>query len=160
MRAPLPRPGTLLVAAVVAAAVVAASACGGRSAGARDAGSGARAPRRPQQPAGTADTASWRGQPTARVEELFAGRFPGVQVFAAPGGGIEVRIRGATSVNASNEPLYVVDGYPLPAGTGGLLGINPADVARIEVLKSAGEVGEYGVRGANGVVRVTTKRPR
>ncbi len=154
MRARRLRPAALrLASAVAAGAVVAAAACGGRA-------GGARAPRRPPTPSGAADTASWRGQPTARVEELFAGRFPGVQVFAAPGGGIEVRIRGATSVNASNEPLYVVDGYPLPAGTGGLLGINPNDVARIEVLKSAGEVGEYGVRGANGVVRVTTKRPR
>jgi TonB-dependent SusC/RagA subfamily outer membrane receptor len=83
-----------------------------------------------------------------------------VQVFPAAGGGIEVRIRGATSINGSNEPLFVVDGYPLPSGTGGLLALNPSDVARIEVLKTAGEIAEYGVRGANGVVRVYTKRGR
>lgn len=105
-----------------------------------------------------ADSSAWRDQPTARIEELFAGRFPGVQVYAAPGGGIQVRIRGASTIDGSTEPLYVVDGYPLPPGTGGLVGINPADVARIEVLKSAGELAQYGVRGANGVVRITTKR--
>jgi TonB-dependent SusC/RagA subfamily outer membrane receptor len=141
-----------LGAAVAVAAGVAAlvHACGGTP--------GRRAPS-PTRSA-SADTSSWQGQPVTRTEELFVGRFPGVQVFAAPGGGIEVRIRGATSVTGSSEPLYVIDDYPLPSGTGGLLGINPADVARIEVLRSASDIAEYGVRGANGVVRITTKKPR
>lgn len=96
-------------------------------------------------------------QRVTRVEELFAGRFPGVEVFNAPGG-IQVRIRGQTTLHGESEPLYVVDGTPLASGTGGLLAINPRDVARIEVLKDAVSTAEYGLRGANGVIRVTTKR--
>lgn len=96
-------------------------------------------------------------QAVARVEELFVGRFPGVEVFSAPGG-VVVRIRGSGSVMGDNEPLFVVDGTPLASGTGGLLAINPRDVARIEVLKDAASTAEYGLRGGNGVIRVTTKR--
>lgn len=107
----------------------------------------------------SADSASWRGQPVARIEEVFAGRFPGVDVFAVPGG-LSVRIRGATSFRGLAEPLFVVDGLPLTPGSGGLVGINPNDVARIEVLRNAGELAEYGVRGGNGVIRITTKRGR
>jgi TonB-dependent SusC/RagA subfamily outer membrane receptor len=146
----------IAVVPVLAGTLAGAGACAGG--GARPPADAAAAPRRPAPAA--ADTTDWRGQPAARAEELFVGRFPGVQVFAAPGGGVEVRIRGATSLNGSNEPLYVIDGYPLPTGTGGLLGINPSDIARIEVLKTAGDIAEYGVRGANGVVRITTKRAR
>jgi TonB-dependent SusC/RagA subfamily outer membrane receptor len=98
-------------------------------------------------------------QAVSRVEELFVGRFPGVQVYTAPGG-ITVRIRGTTTVNGDAEPLYVVDGFALQPGNGGLLPVNPRDVARIEVLKDAGSLAEYGVRGANGVIRITTKRGR
>jgi TonB-dependent SusC/RagA subfamily outer membrane receptor len=94
------------------------------------------------------------------VEELFEGRFPGVRVTAVPGQGIAVRIRGATSVNGSNEPLYVVDGFPLATSSDGLLALNPSDIARIEVLKDPGSTAEYGMRGANGVVLITTKRGR
>jgi TonB-dependent SusC/RagA subfamily outer membrane receptor len=96
-------------------------------------------------------------QRVTRVEELFAGRFPGVEVYSAPGG-IQVRIRGQTTLYGESEPLFVVDGTPLASGTGGLLAINPRDVARIEVLKDAVSTSEYGLRGANGVIRVTTKR--
>jgi len=96
-------------------------------------------------------------QTVQRVEELFVGRFPGVEVFSAPGG-MQVRIRGASSVLGNSEPLYVVDDIPLAAGTGGLLAINPRDVARIEVLKDAASTAEYGLRGGNGVIRVTTRR--
>lgn len=96
-------------------------------------------------------------QAVSRVEELFVGRFPGVEVLSAPGGMV-VRIRGATSVMGNSEPLFVVDGTPLASGTGGLLAINPRDVARIEVLKDAASTAEYGLRGGNGVIRVTTKR--
>lgn len=96
-------------------------------------------------------------QRVTRVEELFAGRFPGVEVFNAPGG-IQVRIRGQTTLYSESEPLFVVDGTPLASGTGGLLAINPRDVARIEVLKDAVSTSTYGLRGANGVIKVTTKR--
>lgn len=97
--------------------------------------------------------------PAARAEELMDGRFPGVQVVRLAGGGIAVRVRGATSIMGSNEPLYVLDGMTLEPGPGGaLLGINPADIARIEVLKDIGSTSMYGVRGANGVVLITTRK--
>jgi TonB-dependent SusC/RagA subfamily outer membrane receptor len=105
----------------------------------------------------TLDARDIRDQAVARVEELFVGRFPGVQVYQTPSG-LEVRIRGATSLLGNGEPLYVVDDMVLTPGTGGLVAINPRDVARIEVLKDAVSLSEYGVRGANGVVRITTKR--
>jgi TonB-dependent SusC/RagA subfamily outer membrane receptor len=96
-----------------------------------------------------------------RAEELFIGRFAGVQVFRQPGGGIAVRIRGATSIYGSNEPLYVIDDMIVESGPGGaLLGINPADIRRIEVLKDIGSTAFYGVRGANGVVVITTRGSR
>jgi TonB-dependent SusC/RagA subfamily outer membrane receptor len=91
-----------------------------------------------------------------RVEELLEGRFPGVRVLRAPGGGISVRIRGS-----DNEPLYVVDGVPVEVTAGrGLDWFSPADVARIEVLMDATETTMYGGRGANGVILITTKRSR
>ncbi|MGZ8456029.1 MAG: TonB-dependent receptor plug domain-containing protein [Gemmatirosa sp.] len=99
----------------------------------------------------------WEGRNAARVEELFVGRFPGVQVYQASGG-IQVRIRGGTSLRGSNEPLYIVDGFPYTPGSDGLIALNPSDIAKIEVLKDAGQIAEYGSRGANGVVRITTKR--
>ena len=96
--------------------------------------------------------------PSARLEELLQGRVAGVRVFRTPGG-IAVRIRGTSSIHGSNEPLYVVDGFPVSAGPGGaLVGINPHDIKSIRVLKNASETAQYGVRGANGVVLITTKR--
>ena len=94
----------------------------------------------------------------ARVEEMLEGRFAGVEVTRLPSGGIAVRIRGSTSVNGSNEPLYVVDGQPVQAEAGGALRwLNPHDVERIQVLKDIGSTSFYGVRGANGVILITTK---
>jgi TonB-dependent SusC/RagA subfamily outer membrane receptor len=94
----------------------------------------------------------------ARAEELLEGRFAGVQVLRLPGGGISVRIRGQTSVNAGSEPLYVVDGMPIDAEPGGALKwLDPHDIARIQVLKDPGETSFYGVRGANGVIVITTR---
>ena len=104
-----------------------------------------------------ASASEWSSTPAVRVEELFIGRFPGVQVFGS-GSGISVRIRGATSVYGSNQPLYVIDGFPMEPDPQGLIGINPADVAKIEVLKDIGATSYYGVRGANGVIVITTKR--
>ena len=94
------------------------------------------------------------------TEDLFAGRFPGVSVSPADGGGLRIRIRGGgNSVYGSSEPLYVLDGTPLPQGTGGVVLVNPYDIERIEVLKNPADIGVYGVRGSNGVIRITTKRP-
>jgi TonB-dependent SusC/RagA subfamily outer membrane receptor len=88
---------------------------------------------------------------------MLQGRASGVHVYAVPGG-IAVRIRGVTSPVGNNEPLYVVDGIPIQAGPGGsLFGINPHDIASIDVLKGTAAA-IYGVRGANGVIVVKTKR--
>src|SRR5688572_5137643 len=106
----------------------------------------------------TATDSQWTGQSVGRAEELLAGRFPGVEVYRAPGG-IAIRIRGASSVYGSSEPLYVVDGMPIEPGPGGaLVGINPSDIEKIEVLKHAGSTAQWGVRGANGVILIKTKR--
>lgn len=106
----------------------------------------------------TADENDFRNARVTRAEELLEGRFPGVQVIRQPGG-ILVRIRGATSLNGSNEPLYILDGMPIDGGSGGaLIGVNPSDIAKIEVLKDIAATSMYGVRGANGVVVITTKR--
>jgi TonB-dependent SusC/RagA subfamily outer membrane receptor len=94
------------------------------------------------------------------VEELFAGRFPGVQVFRTNQGGISIRIRGVNSFYGSSEPLYVIDGTPVQSGEQGLLFLNPADISQIEVLKDAAQTALYGVQGANGVVLITTKTAR
>jgi TonB-dependent starch-binding outer membrane protein SusC len=97
-----------------------------------------------------------------RVEELFQGRLPGVQVSRSPGGGYSVRVRGAGTLMSSGEPLYVIDGVPIHTTIPGhaLDGINPADVARIDVLKDAGSAAIYGANAANGVILITTKRHR
>ncbi len=114
-------------------------------------------PSLPGEPAVTAeDIERAPGKP---IEELLMSRFPGVQVTRAPDGGIAVRIRGTTSIHGSNEPLYVIDAFPIRPGPGGsLFGINPYDIESIEVLKDAASTTMYGVRGANGVIVITTKQ--
>lgn len=67
---------------------------------------------------------------------------------------IQIRVRGATSINADSDPLYVVDGIPVD----NLNSLNPSDIESIEVLKDASSSAIYGSRGANGVVLVTTKK--
>jgi len=94
------------------------------------------------------------------IEETLMGRFPGVLVTRAADGTIAVTIRGGSSINSSNMPLYVIDGIPIEPGPGGSLqGINPHDIASIEVLKDAASTAIYGPRGVNGVIIVKIKRP-
>lgn len=116
-----------------------------------------------------------KGIPVA-PEQLIQGRAAGVVVTnnsGEPGAGINVRIRGTASVNANNNPLFVVDGVPLDggatSGTSNVQGLgsqaarnplnflNPADIASIDILKDASATAIYGSRGANGVVLITTK---
>ena len=97
--------------------------------------------------------------PAANVLQALSGRAAGVQVLqntGAPGGAVSVRIRGTNSIQGSNEPLYVIDGFPT-AGTNPTI-LNNADIETIEVLKDASATAIYGSRGANGVVLITTKR--
>ncbi|WP_339840804.1 TonB-dependent receptor [uncultured Maribacter sp.] len=92
--------------------------------------------------------------------QTLAGLAPGVQVSqnsGAPGGNISLRIRGGNSIMGSNEPLYVVDGFPIQ---GELNNLSPKDIESMEVLKDASATAIYGSRGANGVVLVTTKKGR
>ncbi len=89
--------------------------------------------------------------------ELIKGRAAGVhvrQTSMEPGGLITVRVRGASSISSSNDPLYVVDGLQTEGG----LDLNPNDIESIEILKDAAATAIYGSRGANGVVIVTTKK--
>ncbi|WP_421804436.1 SusC/RagA family TonB-linked outer membrane protein [Flagellimonas sp.] len=116
----------------------------------------------------------------ASVDQMMQGRAAGVQITqasSAPGGGLAIRIRGSSSLNASNEPLYVIDGFPIDnspnlSSSGGgaaqvgenqsprnpLNALNPADIQSIEILKDASATAIYGSRGANGVVLITTKK--
>ncbi|MEO7455944.1 MAG: TonB-dependent receptor [Gemmatimonadaceae bacterium] len=117
--------------------------------------------------------------PITSLEQTLQGSAPGVIVStasSAPGGGISIRIRGGSSVGGSNEPLYVIDGFPVendpnnssPTNGGRdpsvtvpanpLATINANDIASIEILKDASATSIYGARGANGVVIITTKR--
>ena len=101
------------------------------------------------------------GIPVRQVEEWFEGRGAGLQVIHGPDGGISVRIRGRGSIYGDNEPLYVVDGMPVTTVPGrGLAWLNPGDVQRIEILKDASATALYGMRGANGVVLITTRHGR
>ncbi|WP_234736731.1 SusC/RagA family TonB-linked outer membrane protein [Tellurirhabdus bombi] len=98
--------------------------------------------------------------PATNVLQALSGRAPGVQVIqnsGAPGGGVSVRIRGTNSIQGSNEPLYVVDGFPYSSGTNPTV-LNNSDIESIEILKDASATAIYGSRGANGVVLITTKR--
>ena len=127
----------------------------------------------------TSVTPNVERQPVTSVEQTLQGTAPGVQVTqasAAPGGGMSIRIRGGSSVNGSNEPLYVIDGFPVEndansasPGDGGrgatapanpLAALNPNDIESIEILKDASATAIYGARGANGVVLISTKRGR
>ena len=97
-----------------------------------------------------------------RIEEMLVGRIPGLEVLQTSGGDFTLRIRGRNSLFGDDEPLVVLDGMPLRAGgvSRSLAAISPNDVARIEVLKDAGATAFYGIRGANGVILITTKRTR
>jgi TonB-dependent starch-binding outer membrane protein SusC len=83
---------------------------------------------------------------------------PGVQVMQGPAGP-KIRIRGSATFSGNDEPLFVIDGIPSISVSAALADVNPADVQRIEVLKDA-SAAIYGSRGANGVILITTKRPR
>lgn len=98
--------------------------------------------------------------PANSVENLLQGRAAGLSINTSsqdPGAGSTVRIRGASSLNGSNSPLIVVDGFPL-GDAGDLKQVNPADIVGIEVLKDASASAIYGSRGANGVIMIKTRK--
>lgn len=91
-------------------------------------------------------------------EDLFQG-LAGVTFRRLSTGGFEIRIRGATGLSSDGEPLFVINGVPMRAARGqALMGVNPREVTRIDVLKDSGAAAIYGSRGANGVVLVFTRR--
>jgi len=102
--------------------------------------------------------------------ELIQSKVAGVQVVDnnEPGGGISIRIRGTTSINASSEPLYVIDGVGVGTGAGGGISagrdplnfLNPDDIENITVLRDASAAAIYGANGASGVILITTKPGR
>lgn len=101
------------------------------------------------------------------MEQLLGGKVSGLQVTSgggAPGTGSQIRIRGGSSLNAVNDPLFVIDGVPLDNGAGlsgssnPLNSINPTDIESISVLKDASATAIYGARASNGVIIVTTKK--
>ena len=102
------------------------------------------------------DSKSFKDQPITQVSQAFQGRMSGVQVenSSVPGGSVKIRVRGSSSINRSNDPLYVVDGIVRESG---LTGINTDDIQSIQVLKDASSTAIYGSRGSNGVILITTK---
>ncbi len=112
--------------------------------------------------------------PVENFGKALQGRTPGVQITSdngLPGGAVTFRIRGTSSILASSEPLYVVDGVPAISGSytnesgfpdksNVLSQIDPADIASIEILKDAAAAAIYGARSSNGVVLITTKQGR
>jgi TonB-linked SusC/RagA family outer membrane protein len=118
------------------------------------------------------DSTSIRNVPIASIDNAIQGKIAGVQVMqnsGEPGSGISVRIRGPASLNAGNQPLYVVDGVPIISGSfnqfslsgqdmSAVSGLSANEIASIDVLKDAAATAIYGSRGSNGVVLITTKR--
>lgn len=100
--------------------------------------------------------------PSSNVISSLQGKTAGMYITQSsgqPGGtGLNVQIRGLKSLTASNEPLYVIDGLPLTAGSNIIGEMNPNDIVSIDILKDASAASIYGSRGANGVVLITTKR--
>lgn len=116
-------------------------------------------------------TADLQQTPMTSIDQGLVGRASGVQVIQTsgmPGAVASIRVRGSSSLQGGNEPLYVIDGFPVYSGGGlgeiggktqmsGLSTINPADIESIEILKDAAATAIYGARAANGVVLITTK---
>jgi iron complex outermembrane receptor protein len=102
--------------------------------------------------------------PVTNVEGLIANKVAGVQITprsGKPGAGSSIIIRGGSSLNASNDPLYVVDGVPLEGSNGGpgvLSQLNPNDIESFTILKDASASAIYGSRASNGVIIITTKK--
>ena len=100
------------------------------------------------------------------TQDMLKGKVPGLQIIpgdGGPGSGSTIRIRGAASLNASNDPLIVIDGVPIAADGGAgmanpLETINPNDIESFTVLKDASSAAIYGSRASNGVIIITTKR--
>jgi len=99
----------------------------------------------------------WADRPIISAQQALQGKAAGVQIVqpsGKPGVGMSVRVRGTTSINAGNDPLYVVDGIP----TNDITNLSAGDISDMQILKDASSAAIYGARAANGVVLITTKR--
>jgi TonB-dependent SusC/RagA subfamily outer membrane receptor len=93
------------------------------------------------------------------IEKVLQSKVTGVLVRRTNDGSIAIQIRGATSFDGTDAPLYLLDGAPFEPGPGGALtGVDPYNIDSIKVLKGA-EAGIYGIRGMNGVILITSKKP-
>src|SRR5690606_19149035 len=99
------------------------------------------------------------------VDQALSGQVSGVNVSTSngiPGGGPKIQIRGIGAVGAGSDPLYVIDGFPVPSSSSQqsnpMSAINPQDIESMTILKDASATAIYGSRGANGVVMITTKK--
>ena len=109
--------------------------------------------------AATISAEDLKGSQPRTLADMLA-RIPGLRVMqdSKLHGGILVRIRGSSnSMVGGEEPLFVLDGMPIPTGSGEIFGINPNAIESITVLKDAGTTAIYGSRGANGVILIKTK---
>ena len=97
-------------------------------------------------------------QHATSLDQMLAGRISGVMVTPAPGGGVMVRMGGPHSFYSSEEPLFVIDGQAVQAGSGGTLSwLRPEDIESITALKDPSVTAIYGLRGSNGVIVIKTK---
>lgn len=120
----------------------------------------------------TIKAADLNNVPVQTFEQALAGRAPGVQVTQSSGklgAGLQIRVRGAASISAGNDPLYVIDGIPITSQDGNttsneayspLADIDPNDIESVDILKDASASAIYGSRASNGVVLITTKKGR
>jgi TonB-dependent SusC/RagA subfamily outer membrane receptor len=125
-------------------------------------GSAGAAARGPTAAAGSSTVTSKdiEQNPGVPVEKILEAKAPGLSARRTSDGGIALEIRGSPSFMSGTTPLYIVDGSPIqPSATGALTGLNPYDIDTIKVLKNPEDTGIYGVRGGNGVIVITTKRP-
>ena len=113
----------------------------------------------------TVSAAQIKDLPVSSVDQKLKGQIPGVQISSTtgtPGGGTSIKIRGSGSIGAGDNPLFVVDGYPISNTSGQVSNplnvINPNDIESITVLKDASSTAIYGSRGSNGVIVITTKQ--
>jgi TonB-dependent SusC/RagA subfamily outer membrane receptor len=114
------------------------------------------APRTPSDNS-TVTGADLERNPGEPIERVLQAKVPGVVVRRTDDGGIAVQIRGATSFDGTDAPLYLIDGGPFEPGPGGALtGVDPYSIESIKVLKGA-EAGIYGIRGLNGVILIKMK---
>lgn len=109
----------------------------------------------------TVSTEDMKLRPVTEASGFIQGKVAGVtvqQTSGQPGSGMTIRVRGASSIASSNDPLYVVDGVPVGTGSYAIAYLSPQDIETMQILKDASSAAIYGSRAANGVVLITTKQ--